>query len=344
MLSALSMAMGGDRDFSCPICDGTGKIKVDTRFTGCSTDGEDLQFNLGLLSAVTGGPTGALEEALSKGKSYRCPDGHPIGAVVIVDSYDNGNILKKYTKAEWEKKIADEKAEKVRKAEEEKATKEDAEREAWANNIPQIEARIKTMEQHMEQINRIRANDSNRPTRQDLNSIITKYEKILDGCVSQKSDRCADVMYTLGSLYFDQAYDNNTQSINEMKSYVRTGRSTPPTPSTPDYSKYLKMYWRLSIEYPTFLKLPDALFQMSQNYLVLGHLDTTRIILEQLTLRFPNSPRTSDAHIRLGELAFAEKDFDRANSHLKQVKKKEVDPNTWKTVQSRLAEIKNLRK
>jgi len=208
----------------------------------------------------------------------------------------------------------------------------------------EIEAQIRALEQkkQQEQANRMKAADANRPQGADLEAIITKYERLLDGCAVKKSDRCADVMYTLGSLYYDQGRDNfgkaSEQHAEAMKQYDRTGRGTPPAPPIPDYSKSLKMYWQLSREYPNFPKLPEAYYQMSQNYLVAGHLDTARIILEQLSQRFPNSPRVSAAQFRLGELAFMDNNFNKAYEHFKKVKKDQIDIVSWEMNHYRLAE------
>jgi len=78
---------------------------------------------------------------------------------------------------------------------------------------------------------------------------IDKYEKLLEGCSVKKSDLCANVMYTLGSFYADQA------NYEHLASPKRTG---------PDYSKSLDMYRRLIREYPSFQKLPDVRKRMAQ--------------------------------------------------------------------------------
>jgi tetratricopeptide (TPR) repeat protein len=208
----------------------------------------------------------------------------------------------------------------------------------------EIEARIKELERKKqeEQKKRIQAVEANKPKDADLEAIIVRYEKLLEQCAVKKSDRCADVMYTLGSLYYDQGRDDfgkaSERYADALKQYDRTGRGTPPTPPIPDYSKSLRMYWQLTREYPTFPKLPEAFFQMSQNYLVAGHLDTTRIILEQLVQRFPTSPRVSAAQFRLGELAFMDNNFNKAYEHFKKVKPADLDIVSREMNHYRLAE------
>jgi tetratricopeptide (TPR) repeat protein len=219
---------------------------------------------------------------------------------------------------------------------------------AFAQKKPQskeeIEARIKELERKKqdEQKKRIQVAEANKPKDADLEAIIVRYEKLLEQCAVKKSDRCADVMYTLGSLYYDQGRDDfgkaSERHADALKQYDRTGRGSPPAPPIPDYSKSLKMYWQLTREYPTFPKLPEAFFQMSQNYLVAGHLDTTRIILEQLVQRFPNSPRVSAAQFRLGELAFMDNNFNKAYEHFKKAKAADLDIVSREMLHYRLAE------
>jgi tetratricopeptide (TPR) repeat protein len=208
----------------------------------------------------------------------------------------------------------------------------------------ELEAKIRQLEQKKQQDaqKRAQAADAARPSGQDLNTIIDKYEKLLEGCAVKKSDRCADVMYTLGNLYYDQGKDDYAQSVerhaDELKAYERSGRGTAPKHPVPDYSKSLGMYWRLTKEYPQFPKLPEAYFQMSVTYLVAGHLDTTRIILEQLVTRFPQSPRVSAAHFRLADLAFMDNNYKKAYDHLLKVKRNEIDPISWEMTQYRKGE------
>ncbi|MDR0331435.1 MAG: TonB family protein [Chitinispirillales bacterium] len=230
----------------------------------------------------------------------------------------------------------------------------------------EIEAQIRALEQKMqaEQANRAKAAEANRPTGQDLNQIIERYERLLEGCAVKKSDRCADVMYTLGSLYYDQGKDNYAKAVERfaeyMNAYERPGRSAQPTHPIPDmqwnvdgrplfggaspahpipdYSKSLRVYWRLAREYPNFPKLPEAFNQMGTTYLVAGHLDTARFIWEQLVQRFPNSPRVSGAHFRLADLAFIDNNYNKAYDHLKKVRKDQIGLTSWEITHYRLGE------
>ena len=185
--------------------------------------------------------------------------------------------------------------------------------------------------------------EANRPTGQSLSDIVNRYERLLEQCAVRKSDRCADVMFTLGSLYYDQDRDNFVKAVENhdgaIKQWERSGgRGNPPPPPIPNYDKALRMYWQLTREYPNFNKLPEAFTQMANIYLVAGALDTTKIILQQLVQRFPKSPRVSGAHFRLADLAFMDHKFSEASKHLEQVKQNEIDPISWEMTQYRRAE------
>jgi TolA-binding protein len=149
----------------------------------------------------------------------------------------------------------------------------------------------------------------------DLNSLIDRYEKFLEGCAVKKYDRCPDVMYTLGSLYYDQAKELANKNKTE-----------------PDYRKSLNMYWQVAIEYPKFEKLPEAYNEMGLVYYRADHLDSANMVFERLVYQFPNSPRASKAHSYLGNIAYVGNDFNKAYRHFTKVKKNEVDITMWEMV------------
>jgi uncharacterized protein (TIGR02145 family) len=154
----------------------------------------------------------------------------------------------------------------------------------------------------------------NRPTNSDMEAMIERYGKLLEQCAVKTSSRCADVLYTLGSLYYD---------------------AEEPTGG---YSKSLQMYWRLLDEYPTFPKIPEALLQISIVYMLSGQLDSASVILKQLVSRFPTSTRVSAAHFWLGSLAFVDNNLETAYDNFKKVRRREIDLVSWETVHYRMGE------
>ena len=106
--------------------------------------------------------------------------------------------------------------------------------------IKKLEAeRAKLKTKAMEQIESKRASDGR------IEEIIKRYENLLAGCQGKKTDRCADVIYTLGSLYYDQGRDEYVRKREEyerqMDIYEKTGRGPEPVNPLPDYSKSLNV-------------------------------------------------------------------------------------------------------
>ncbi len=67
--------------------------------------------------------------------------------------------------------------------------------------------------------------DNVRPSGTRLQEIIARYEKLLGGCTGRKSERCADVIYTLGNLYYDESVMHTSRKEKIMKSrWKRTRR------------------------------------------------------------------------------------------------------------------------
>lgn len=182
-----------------------------------------------------------------------------------------------------------------------------------------------------------------KPTGKTLAEIITRYEKILASCATKKSARCADVMATLGSLYYDESRDNYIQARNRyerlMDEWEDTETGPEPVNPVPDYGKPLKMYKRFIEEYPDHPKLDEAYYQVGTINLVLGALDLSRDAFEQLVKKFPSSRRASAAHFRLADFAYLEHDHTKALKHLQKMNTAEVPLEIVEMSHYRKAEI-----
>ncbi|NLE01066.1 MAG: tetratricopeptide repeat protein [Fibrobacter sp.] len=176
-----------------------------------------------------------------------------------------------------------------------------------------------------------------------IEEIIARYEKLLQGCNVKKSDRCADVIYTLAGLYYDQGKDQYVRKREEyekaMAAYDKNPRGPEPVNPIPDYSKALAMYERVTKEYPAFPKLSEAYYQMGTIYLLMGQLDKTKDAFLRLVEKFPNSPRASGAHFRLAELAYLDNDYSTAIKHLEKVREDQIDVSNWEMVHYRKGEV-----
>ncbi|MBN1604362.1 MAG: tetratricopeptide repeat protein [Chitinispirillaceae bacterium] len=203
--------------------------------------------------------------------------------------------------------------------------------------IAELEAKRRKVAERQPQL------DNVRPSGSRLQEIIARYEKLLGGCTGRKSERCADVIYTLGNLYYDESRDAYIQKREEyekaMEAYSKTGRGPEPVNPIPDYSKPLGMYERLNQEYPDFPKLSEAYYQMGTIYLLMGDLDKSKDAFANLVNKFPKSPRTSSAYFRLADLTYLDHDMSTTIKYLEKINQNEVDIQSWEMVNYRKAEV-----
>lgn len=187
------------------------------------------------------------------------------------------------------------------------------------------------------------AANANQPSGDKLQEIVARYEKLLAGCNARKSERCADVIYTLGNLYYEDGRDSYIQKREDyekaMAAYERTNRGPEPVNPIPDYSKSLGMYERLSGEYPDFPKLSEAYYQMGTIYLLMGDLDRAKDAFTNVANKFPNSPRVSAAYFRLADLTYLDHDMSTTIKYLEKIKREGVDIQSWEMVVYRKAEV-----
>ena len=168
-------------------------------------------------------------------------------------------------------------------------------------------------------------------------------KRLLSNCAVKKTERCADVIYTLGGLYYDEGRDEyvkkREQYEKDMNEYDRNPRGVEPVNPIPDYSKALGMYERLATEYPDFPKLSEAYYQMGNIYLLMGDLDKTKEAFTKVVEKYPNSPRASGAHFRLSDLCYIDNDYSCAIKHLEKIKEDMIDLQNWEMVHYRKAEM-----
>jgi tetratricopeptide (TPR) repeat protein len=153
-----------------------------------------------------------------------------------------------------------------------------------------------------------------------LSEIIARYEKLMEGC-TKKSERCADVMFTLAQLYYDEARDAYIKAREEyakaMDEYEKNpaGKKEPVNP-IPNYSKCVQMYNRLIKEYSDFRTIDEAYFQLGNIYLVMGELDSSAWAMEMVVKTNPKGCRAAQAHFRLADFAYMQRDYPKALRHL----------------------------
>ncbi len=178
---------------------------------------------------------------------------------------------------------------------------------------------------------------------QSIGAIIDRYEKLFQSCEGKTSSRCADVMYTLSKLYYDEARDNYIQAREDyaaaMDRWERNPSGPEPVNPIPDYSKPLKFY-RMSVEqYPDFQKADEGYYQIGAIMMLQGDLDGSKDAFQVIVDKFPGSVRASAAHFRLAEFCFMDRDFTCALKHIEKIDKSQINIEVQEMAHYRKAEI-----
>jgi tetratricopeptide (TPR) repeat protein len=185
--------------------------------------------------------------------------------------------------------------------------------------------------------------DKNQPEGKNLQEIVARYLKLLENCNAKKSERCADVIYTLGGMYYEldrEDFIKAKEAYEErMDAYDKNPRGPEPVNPIPKYDRALSMYERLAKEYPDFPKLSEAYYQMGNIYLLMGDLDNAKKVFTMIAEKFPGSPRASGANFRLSDLCYLDHDNVNAIKHLEKIKENEIDLQTWEMVHYRKGEV-----
>jgi tetratricopeptide (TPR) repeat protein len=172
---------------------------------------------------------------------------------------------------------------------------------------------------------------------------ISRYERLNESCTGKKSERCADVMYTLAGLYYEEGRDSYVQARNDyekaMDEYDRNPRGPEPVNPVPNYSKSLKMYQAAIAQYPSFEKADEGYYQIGTILMLQGDLDGSKGAFANIVSLFPNSIRASAAHFRMADFCFMDRDFTCALKHIEQIKKEEVNLEVAEMAHYRKAEI-----
>jgi len=215
---------------------------------------------------------------------------------------------------------------------------QDAKKEELLRKIQELEKKKQAIAQE-----RAAAFEKNKPDGKNLQEIVDRYLKLLENCNAKKSERCADVLYTLGGMYYELDRDAFIMAKEnyekKMDAYERNPRGPEPVNPIPNYDRSLGYYERLAKEYPDFPKLSEAYYQMGNIYLLMGDLDNARSVFQSIVDKFPNSPRSSPAHFRLSDLYYLDHDNVNAIKHLEKIKEKEIDLTSWEMVHYRKGEI-----
>lgn len=179
--------------------------------------------------------------------------------------------------------------------------------------------------------------------KKSLGEIIAKYERLFANCKGKKSERCADVMYSLGKLYYDKARDEYIKSRQNYEKAMDRWEKNPSGPEPvnpiPNYTRSVNMYIQSVKLYPDFIKADEGYYQIGTIQTLNGNLDLAKDAFFNLVKRVPNSIRASAAHFRLAEFCFMDRDFTCALKHIEKIKQNEINPEVQEMAHYRKAEI-----
>lgn len=181
------------------------------------------------------------------------------------------------------------------------------------------------------------------PGKTNLDEIIAKYERLNKNCEGKKSERCADIMYTLSKLYYDKARDDYIKARNNYEKAMDQWEKNPEGPEPlnpiPNYSRSLDSYQKSVSVYPKFIKADEGYFQIGNILRLNGDLDGAKDSFKKLVSLFPKSIRASPAHFRLSEFCFMDRDFTCALKHIQKIREGEINPEVQEMAHYRKAEI-----
>jgi tetratricopeptide (TPR) repeat protein len=182
-----------------------------------------------------------------------------------------------------------------------------------------------------------------KPEGKSLEEIISRYENLMGTLCTKKSDRCADVLFTLASLYYDQSRDAYIKAREDygkaMDAWDKSHRGKEPINPRPDYTKATYMYRRLIKEYGDFKSVFEAYYQLGTIYLVMGDVDSAKWALNLVIDKAPKSPRASAAHFRLADFAYMDHDYPRTLKHLEACTGEGLTPDNLGMIMFRKGEI-----
>lgn len=136
------------------------------------------------------------------------------------------------------------------------------------------------------------------------------YERFVMEDLEGRSTLRAEAIHRLGDLYTQIETSTYDKRVREARPRAGKGPAVAPPPL--DRTKSLAVYERLLALYPDRPENDSALYQLARAYRETGRADEAVAHLETLIRRYPRSVYAAEAAFRLGEHAFATRDFPAA--------------------------------
>ncbi len=135
------------------------------------------------------------------------------------------------------------------------------------------------------------------------------YERFVMEGLEGRSTLRAEAIHRLGDLYTQIETSTHDKRVREAR--VRGGKGRSDAPPL-DRTRSIAVYERLLALYPERAENDSAIYQLARAYWETGRKDEAAARLQNLLTRYPRSGYTSEAAFRLGEYAFATRDFPAA--------------------------------
>lgn len=219
------------------------------------------------------------------------------------------------------------------------AKEDDRKAQELQKKLEELRAKKSSLEQQVS-----KKSEQSSLSSESLAEVIAKYEKIYADCQTKKSERCADVMFSLAKYYYDDAQDGYIKSTEvyeqAMDVWEKGGsKGTRPIRPLPNFSKSITMYRKVIADYPSFIRADEAMYQVGAIMLRAGELDSAKLAFTYIVDKTPNSKRVSAAHFQLADFSYSDREWNITLDHLIKIQKNLVTIEVWEQVVYRKAEM-----
>lgn len=152
---------------------------------------------------------------------------------------------------------------------------------------------------------------------------IARLEGIVKNCQKDTDERCANAVYMLGNLYFDEARDRFLTAQQQFEKILamweRKKIGPGPISPIPQYNKSIDLYERLVRDYPQFSQRDNALYRLGGIYTQEGKFEESYKAYKEIIDKYPNSLVVANAKLRVGDYLYMHRRPEEAIELLKQI-------------------------
>ncbi|MBD3288756.1 tetratricopeptide repeat protein [candidate division KSB1 bacterium] len=139
-----------------------------------------------------------------------------------------------------------------------------------------------------------------------------------------------NIMFELAELYVSKAdiefKRSMTQYEADLKKYENGELSIEPIMPQVSFKKSIEICYKLLEKYPQTEYRDKVIYRLAMCHLDEGNQQKAKDYFQKLVYECPQSPKISEAHFRLGEFYFNEREFNQAIDHYKELLDNWDDP------------------